>query len=51
MIVVINMAHPHLSTVDENGLLNYFRDCITTVSPSGGRATSSQPSNQVLSAA
>jgi Histidine kinase-, DNA gyrase B-, and HSP90-like ATPase len=28
VIVVINMAHPHLSTVDENGLLNYFRDCM-----------------------
>lgn len=27
MIVVINMNHPHLSQIDENGLLNYFRHC------------------------
>jgi len=24
---VINMNHPHLSQIDENGLLNYFRHC------------------------
>lgn len=27
VIVVINMNHPHLSQIDENGLLNYFRHC------------------------
>lgn len=28
VVVVINMMHPHLGTVDENGLLNYFRHCM-----------------------
>jgi hypothetical protein len=27
VVVVINMNHPHLGTIDENGLLNYFRHC------------------------
>jgi histidine kinase/DNA gyrase B/HSP90-like ATPase len=27
VVVVINMNHPHLNTIDENGLLNYFRHC------------------------
>jgi Histidine kinase-, DNA gyrase B-, and HSP90-like ATPase len=27
VIVVINMNHPHLGEIDENGLLNYFRHC------------------------
>jgi hypothetical protein len=27
VVVVINMNHPHVSTIDENGLLNYFRHC------------------------
>jgi hypothetical protein len=27
VIVVINMNHPHLGQIDENGLLNYFRHC------------------------
>jgi hypothetical protein len=27
VLVVINMNHPHLNTIDENGLLNYFRHC------------------------
>lgn len=27
VVVVINMSHPHVGTVDENGLLNYFRHC------------------------
>lgn len=27
VIVVINMNHPHLASIDENGLLNYFRHC------------------------
>jgi hypothetical protein len=28
VVVVINMSHPHLNTIDENGLLNYFRHCM-----------------------
>jgi hypothetical protein len=28
VLVVINMCHPHLATIDENGLLNYFRHCM-----------------------
>jgi hypothetical protein len=28
VVVVINMGHPHLNTIDENGLLNYFRHCM-----------------------
>jgi Histidine kinase-, DNA gyrase B-, and HSP90-like ATPase len=28
VVVVINMAHPHVATIDENGLLNYFRHCM-----------------------
>jgi hypothetical protein len=28
VVVVINMAHPHVNTIDENGLLNYFRHCM-----------------------
>jgi hypothetical protein len=28
VVVLINMAHPHLNTIDENGLLNYFRHCM-----------------------
>lgn len=27
VLVVINMNHPHVATIDENGLLNYFRHC------------------------
>lgn len=27
VVVVINMSHPHLGEIDENGLLNYFRHC------------------------
>jgi hypothetical protein len=27
VLVVINMNHPHVGTIDENGLLNYFRHC------------------------
>ena len=27
VLVVINMNHPHIATIDENGLLNYFRHC------------------------
>ncbi len=27
VLVIINMNHPHLATVDDNGLLNYFRHC------------------------
>lgn len=27
VVVVINMNHPHLGEIDENGLLNYFRHC------------------------
>ena len=27
VLVVINMNHPHLGEIDENGLLNYFRHC------------------------
>lgn len=27
VLVIINLNHPHLSSVDGNGLLNYFRHC------------------------
>jgi hypothetical protein len=27
VLVVINMNHPHVAEIDENGLLNYFRHC------------------------
>jgi hypothetical protein len=27
ILVIINMNHPHVATIDENGLLNYFRHC------------------------
>jgi hypothetical protein len=27
VLVVINMNHPHVATIDENGLLNYFKHC------------------------
>ena len=27
VIVIINMNHPHLAQIDENGLLNYLRHC------------------------
>jgi len=27
VLVIINMNHPHLGQIDENGLLNYFRHC------------------------
>lgn len=27
VLIVINMNHPHLAEIDENGLLNYFRHC------------------------
>ena len=27
VVVVINMNHPHVQMIDENGLLNYFRHC------------------------
>lgn len=27
VIVIINMNHPHVSQIDENGLLNYLRHC------------------------
>jgi hypothetical protein len=27
VLVIINMRHPHVATIDENGLLNYFRHC------------------------
>lgn len=27
VVVVINLNHPHVSSIDENGLLNYFRHC------------------------
>lgn len=27
LVVVINMNHPHVASIDENGLLNYFRHC------------------------
>ena len=25
--MIINMNHPHLADIDDNGLLNYFRHC------------------------
>jgi hypothetical protein len=27
VVVVININHPHVAQIDENGLLNYFRHC------------------------
>lgn len=27
VLVIINMNHPHMAEIDENGLLNYFRHC------------------------
>jgi hypothetical protein len=27
VLIVINMNHPHIAEIDENGLLNYFRHC------------------------
>ena len=27
VLVIINMNHPHVAEIDENGLLNYFRHC------------------------
>lgn len=27
VLVVINMTHPHIGEIDENGLLNYLRHC------------------------
>lgn len=27
VLVIINMNHPHLADIDDNGLLNYFRHC------------------------
>ncbi|WP_433375141.1 ATP-binding protein [Actinoplanes sp. CA-142083] len=28
VLVVINLNHPHVASIDENGLVNYFRHCI-----------------------